>query len=201
MGQIFSKCCCCYSEEANEQPAATVPAPTTPSKVANEPTDPPVGTNLETAASPNDPPSAPTAGTTAPVSRERREQLPNSVRAISNHKFKRDFWKEAVDMLPNEKVPEEWLTGGNGDDVVGLVKAKVKECQDKQWKIEINGEEVVMREVFKKTLGWVEKLAVVGDAVIEHAPSYAALPWAGFRFLLKVKHSHCFLFTSFIAHG
>jgi hypothetical protein len=122
---------------------------------------------------------------------------------MSNYNFHRDFWEEAVAMLPEKyKVPEEWRTATiDGKKVVGMVSDKMKECEDEQWTIKINGKEVVVRELFKKTLGWLNNWAVIGDIAVQYPPGYATLPWAGFRFLLKVKHSRCFLFTSFIARG
>ena len=179
----------------------TTLAPTVLSSQLTAPAPETVIPSNETAEPPSQT-TAPAPKAIVPSPKERCEQLPNSIRAIANHNFYRNFWEDAVDKLPKEyKVPEEWLTGIKGENVVDMVKAKVKECEDKQWKIKINGREVVMHEVFGKTLGWVEKLADVGDAAIQYAPGYAALPWAGFRFLLKVKHSRCFLFTSFMARG
>jgi hypothetical protein len=110
---------------------------------------------------------------------------------VANHNFYRNFWKEAVATLPKEyKVPEEWQTDAiDRENVVGMVKAKMEECKDRQWKVEINGKEVVVREVFGKILDWVQKFAAVGDAAVQYDPVNAALPWAGFRFLLQVSTS------------
>jgi hypothetical protein len=134
-------------------------------------------------------------------SRKRRDQVSNSLRSMSNHSVYRNFWTEAEASLSKEyKVPEQWRTamtdGEPGGIVVGLVNAKMEECKDKQWKIRVNGEEVVVRDLFKKTLDWIKKFAAVGDTVVQYDPVHAALPWAGFRFLLQVHHFRCFLFTS-----
>jgi len=232
MGQIFSKCCS-SPEEPNEQPVSTVPAPATPSGVANEPTVHPSGIDPlpsepivplsrvaappdepivppsgdavlpnETAASPNGttvPPSAPAPETIITSSRERRDQVPNSVRPMSNHNFYRNFWKDAVDTLPKEyKVPEEWRTGTiDKENIVGMVNAKMEECKDMQWKIRVNGEKIVVRDLFKKTLEWIQKFAAVGDTAVQYDPVNAALPWAAFRFLLQVKRLSLFPFYLF----
>jgi hypothetical protein len=79
--------------------------------------------------------------------------------------------------------------------VVGKVKEKLREAQDKQWKFEINGKEVVVRDLFKKTLDWVEKLAPIFEGAVELVPGPSALVWAGIHFLLKVKPFSLFLFT------
>jgi hypothetical protein len=93
-------------------------------------------------------------------------------------------------MLAQEyKVPEEWrTTTSDRENAIGMVNAKMEECKDKQWKIRVNGEKVAMRDLFKKTLDWVQKFAAVGDTAVQYDPVNAALPWAGFRFLLQVRH-------------
>ena len=65
---------------------------------------------------------------------------------MSNHNFYRDFWKDAVDMLPKEyKVPEEWRTATiDRENVIQMVKAKMEECKDKQWKVKINGKDMAL---------------------------------------------------------
>jgi len=81
-----------------------------------------------------------------------------------------------------------------------MVKARMKECEDEQWKVKINGKTVVVREVFGKMLDWVQKFAAVGNAAVQYDPVNAALPWAGFRFLLQVSMS-AILFPFTDAHG
>jgi hypothetical protein len=141
--------------------------------------------------------ATPAPKTGAPSSRERCAPLLNPVRPMPDHNLNRDFWGEAVAMLPKEyKFPEEWRAATiDRESVVGMVKAKMEECEDEQWKIKINGEVVTVREIFGKTLDWIQKLPAVGDAAVQYDPAHAALPWAGFRFLLQVRHFRRFLFT------
>ncbi|KAI5776308.1 hypothetical protein EDC01DRAFT_625555, partial [Geopyxis carbonaria] len=54
------------------------------------------------------------------------------------------------------------------------------------WKIQINGDEVVLRDIGMKILQWVDKFKAIGDVVVQYDPGHAALPWALFRFLLQV---------------
>lgn len=45
---------------------------------------------------------------------------------------------------------------------------------------------MVIRDVAEKMLGWVDRIKAIGDIVVQFDPVHAALPWAGFRFLLGV---------------
>ena len=62
----------------------------------------------------------------------------------------------------------------------------VSRKKGKQWKVKIRGEEVVLRDVGVKILHWVDKFKQIGDVIVQYDPAHAALPWAGFRFLLQV---------------
>ena len=54
------------------------------------------------------------------------------------------------------------------------------------WKVKFRGEEVVLRDVGMKILRWVDTFKQIGDTIVQYDPVHAALPWAGFRFLLQV---------------
>jgi hypothetical protein len=58
---------------------------------------------------------------------------------------------------------------------------------DKPWHFTFRGEIIVMRDLGRKILEWVDKLKEIGDIIIQLDPGHAALPWAGFRFLSKVE--------------
>ena len=66
--------------------------------------------------------------------------------------------------------------------------AKVKEKQalyvGKRWKYKRNGKEVVLREVFDETAGYINKSKDTANVVVRYDPVHAALPWAGVRLLL-----------------
>jgi len=65
----------------------------------------------------------------------------------------------------------------------GIVNGKNRE----DWKFEFNGEVIVMRDVGMKILRWVDRFREIGDIIVQYDPGHAALPWAGFRLLLKVE--------------
>jgi len=67
----------------------------------------------------------------------------------------------------------------------------------KDWKFQFMGEEIVMRDIGMKILHWIDRFKPIGDIIIQYDPGHAALPWAGFRFLLKVGlRLHCNQTTS-----
>ncbi|KAI5810371.1 hypothetical protein BZA77DRAFT_172525 [Pyronema omphalodes] len=57
---------------------------------------------------------------------------------------------------------------GYVEDILNKRKRKTK-----TWKID-------------KLLNWIDKFKEIGDIVVQYDPAHAALPWAAFRFLLKI---------------
>ena len=56
----------------------------------------------------------------------------------------------------------------------------------KDWKISFRGDEIILKDIGMKILRWVDNFKQIGDIVVQYDPVHAALPWAGFRILLKV---------------
>ncbi|KAI5821056.1 hypothetical protein BZA77DRAFT_272596 [Pyronema omphalodes] len=75
-------------------------------------------------------------------------------------------------------------------DIVTEAKSFVQNILDekdrKAWKIKCKGEEIVLRDIAMKLLGWMERFKAIGDIIVQCDPMHAGLPWAGFRFLLEV---------------
>ena len=65
----------------------------------------------------------------------------------------------------------------------------LKEKKGKEWKIKFRGNDIVLGHVGMKILHWLDRFKEIGDLVIRFDPVHSALPWAGFRFLLKVELS------------
>jgi hypothetical protein len=79
------------------------------------------------------------------------------------------------------------------DNAIGAVSAATELVEEilwakkeNAWKITIKGEEIVLRDVAMKLLGWLDRFKEIGDTIVQFDPVHAALPWAAFRFLLKV---------------
>ncbi|KAI5811985.1 hypothetical protein BZA77DRAFT_153086 [Pyronema omphalodes] len=54
-----------------------------------------------------------------------------------------------------------------------FVDNSLKNSKTKAWKID-------------KLLNWLDKFKEIGDIVVQYDPAHAALPWAAFRFILKI---------------
>lgn len=59
-------------------------------------------------------------------------------------------------------------------------------CRQRQWKYSWKGETVVLRDIADNMVTWIDNFKSIGDVVGSFDPAHAALPWAGFRFLLQV---------------
>ena len=109
----------------------------------------------------------------------------NSIQAQS-------LWSRAInsnELSKQRKTPEDIGVGADSRVTVSAVKSKMDEilkAKGEQWKVKFKGEEVVLRDVGIKILHWVDRFKQVGDTIVQYDPAHAALPWAGFRFLLQV---------------
>ena len=56
----------------------------------------------------------------------------------------------------------------------------------KDWKFQFKEEKIVMKDIGMKILHWIDRFKQIGDIIAQFDPGHAVLPWAGFRFLLKV---------------
>ncbi|KAI5795814.1 hypothetical protein FPQ18DRAFT_289411, partial [Pyronema domesticum] len=67
-----------------------------------------------------------------------------------------------------------------------FAKKILNDKKENAWKIEIKGEKIVLRDIAMKLLGWMDRFKEIGDIIVQFDPLHAAMPWAAFRFLLKV---------------
>lgn len=100
-------------------------------------------------------------------------------------------WQKALQGLPVED--RQALNFGQLDNkldilnqVIDALTIKRDNCIQKQWKFTHNGKTIILRDVADKLLTWVDKFKEIGDIIVQYDPVHAALPWAGFRFLLQV---------------
>ncbi|KAG9041303.1 hypothetical protein FS842_002606, partial [Serendipita sp. 407] len=173
MGQIFSKCF-----DSSD-----------PSGMAVQPSAPPPGaitSPIPTVIPPN-PATAPPAGTDVSQN-PAATTLPNPASSPPvglSPPGQRDFWKEAIQKLPKEyKLPEEWKAIDQ-EAVNKTVNDGMEKCKDQQWKVTIKGEERTVRELFEKTVGWLQAIAPLGGAAAQAHPM-AGVAWTGFCALLQV---------------
>ena len=72
------------------------------------------------------------------------------------------------------------------DAVRSIMDGILNKKKGEFWKVKLRGEEIVLRDVGMKILHWVDMFKQIGDIIVQYDPVHAALPWAGFRFLLQV---------------
>ena len=73
------------------------------------------------------------------------------------------------------------------DAVRSIMDGILSKKKGEFWKVKFREEEVVLRDVGMKILRWIDTFKKIGDIIVQYDPVHAALPWAGFRFLLQVR--------------
>jgi hypothetical protein len=113
-----------------------------------------------------------------------------------------DLWAQALQRLPtgdraklnSDPSVAAWAQGRTGSETLpdlleqlhDLAKRNKKQYDTKSWSFKLHGRDYILRDVAGKVVEWVNLFKQVGDVAIQHDPGYAALPWAGVRFLLEV---------------
>ncbi len=110
----------------------------------------------------------------------------------------KDLWAEALGGLSEEHRLIISRAGSDAklDSLESLVEAaeqKKKECDKRRWVVRLNGNSIVLRDLARKIVIWVNKFKEVGDIAVNFDPVHAALPWAGVRFLLQVSLASRFI--------
>ena len=104
-----------------------------------------------------------------------------------------DIWALAVSKLSQDEQQAIGTIHGRKLEAVANLLVIVKEseriCISKQWRYKRkSGEVVILRDLFGKLVKWIQRFKDIGDTAIQYDPVHAALPWAGVRFLLEVRH-------------
>lgn len=104
----------------------------------------------------------------------------------------KNLWELALEKLSEEDKHE--LSRMRLDSKLDILqhlrtaaKKKQADCANRRWKFELNGRQIVLRDVAEKIIVWVDKFKQVGDIAVNFDPVHASLPWAGIRFLLEVR--------------
>lgn len=113
----------------------------------------------------------------------------------SHGKPVKNLWSVALDRLSME---DRAAISGIGSDLKldilqHLYKAAEKkrnDCEARGWKIEFNGQQIILREVAAKIIFWIDKFKQIGDMAVNFDPVHASLPWAGIRFFLEVRYDY-----------
>ncbi|KAI1129531.1 hypothetical protein F5Y10DRAFT_264070 [Nemania abortiva] len=102
-----------------------------------------------------------------------------------------DLWETAVAKLSERDKAILNLDLTNRLDAIAksleLAHNAADICKKKAWRFKRkNGGEVIARDVFAKVARWISHFKAVGDAAAQYNTTYAAIPWAGVRFVLQV---------------
>ncbi|EAQ91927.1 hypothetical protein CHGG_00162 [Chaetomium globosum CBS 148.51] len=100
-------------------------------------------------------------------------------------------WQMALDRLDPDLKTALIAVGTRKVDIVSAVlraaEARRQLCIRKQWRFTApNGKIIVVRDVIERVVGWIDRYKSVGDVASQYDQVHAALPWAAFRFLLRV---------------
>ena len=159
-------------------------------------TEPPRGA-IGGATSKSNPTSQPgpiaiTAATHTQVGNEGEPPPPTA--AGSTNSDARSLWNTAIKSKGLSLQERKTLDGiGSGVDsweTLSAVRSTVEKILNKKkgerWKVEFRDEEIVLRDVAMKIARRVDRFKQIGDIIVQYDPGHAALPWAGFRFILQV---------------
>ena len=82
------------------------------------------------------------------------------------------------------------INTGSPAEVASALGTMTEDILNREWgknrKISFRGDEIVLKDIGMEILRWVDNFKQIGDIVVQYDPVHAALPWAGFRILLKV---------------
>lgn len=114
-----------------------------------------------------------------------------------------NLWEKALAMLDEDFRRTLDFNHHVKLDILAKTLATAEEkrqlCRRKRWKVKIKGKEVVLRDVVEKIMECLCCFKDVGSAASSLEPMYAALPWAGVQFLLKIALKDSSVFGSTVS--
>jgi hypothetical protein len=105
-----------------------------------------------------------------------------------------DLWKDALGRLNKEDckiiLAHNFSVNAPLDEILSglieLAQEKRAYCEDHQWKFEVRGRKINIRNMISGICKGLEKFKQIGDVAAQADPVHVGLPWAGVRFLLVV---------------
>lgn len=105
-----------------------------------------------------------------------------------------DLWGKAFSQLsPTEQEAIASEVGDKRDEMQELQRLTedaLEKCRNRQWRLPRRREgapSLILRDVIAKIAHWIDRFVAIGDVAVQYDPGHAALPWAGLRFLMKVR--------------
>lgn len=102
------------------------------------------------------------------------------------------FWKEAFESLsPSDQESPRRCNGGDIiKDILDSMEVQKKLDERNARMFKWQGQVYHSSDIADKVISWVQTFIKVGDTIVQYDPVHAALPWAGFRFILQVVQSN-----------
>lgn len=133
---------------------------------------------------------SPSDGEEAVEEKADEEETPNTA-SIPNDLY---LWTSAFSKLPLEDQSvltdvhvREGTTQNIYQSLEDSIKAQQLQEKARYWKVTIAGRSYFAGDVVLKMVEWLRRFKEIGDVAVSFDPVHAALPWAGFRFLLEVR--------------
>jgi hypothetical protein len=93
------------------------------------------------------------------------------------------LWSKALsskDLDEERKMLKDIMFEGNTLDTISQVRCFteniLKDKKENSCKIEIKGENIVLRDIVMKLLSWIDRFKEIGDIIIQFDPLHVALP-------------------------
>jgi hypothetical protein len=78
-------------------------------------------------------------------------------------------------------------TASRNDQVQEIIKSRLQEMQSKQWKVQVGGIDIKVRDQMDRIVGVISAIRDVGSSVAALGPVHAGIPWASVCVLLSVR--------------
>lgn len=135
--------------------------------------------------------------TTKVLSAEEIASPQKEVQGTSENLSRTNLWEEALSKLSKAEQKAVRSIQANSDnssilftagmiELVTLTREKQRRCEEKAFKFQFRGQEIILRDVAEKVIVYLNKFKAIGDVAVNFDPVHAALPWAGVRFLIQV---------------
>ena len=107
-----------------------------------------------------------------------------------------DLWTQAYLKLPDQLKKQLGVYKPGEKDKLQTLQSVLRAAVDakeaniaNRLKLRLGNKEIDVQETADRLVGWITKFKEVGDIAVQYDPVHAALPWAGVRFILLVRHT------------
>jgi hypothetical protein len=144
--------------------------------------------------------SQPTLSTAATLTEPTNQpaESPSTGKRVQN--VQRGLWADALQTLTDKDkatIPRPGPDPSLGmlQNLCAIAEERRDHCENRGWKFELNGRQIILRDLAQKVVVWINKFMQVGDVVANVDPIHVGLPWAGVRLLLQVRAESTICFT------